>query len=214
MQDYFKVPSKRNSEAVLRIYPGHFVTPNSHINQYMDISPMKCRVSEAKSVAKSLAEVHIYTTPVDTIVCMDGTEVIGAFFAEELTNAGVISMNMHKTTYVVTPEINQAGQMVFKDSIQQWIRGKNVLLLLATATTGRTVAQAIESLRYYGAVISGISAIFSVATKIAGLPVHSLFTKDDLPEYHSWNQEDCPLCKAGMQVDAICNGYGFTLLRQ
>ena len=47
MQDYFKVPSKRNSEAVLRIYPGHFVTPNSHINQYMDISPMKCRVSEA-----------------------------------------------------------------------------------------------------------------------------------------------------------------------
>ena len=213
MQDYFKVPSKRNSDAVLRIYPGHFVTPNSHINQYMDITPMKCRLAEAKTVAKLLAEVHIYSTPVDTIVCMDGTEVIGGFFADELTSAGVISMNMHKTIYVITPETNQAGQMVFKDSIQQWIRGKNVLLLLATATTGRTVAKAIESLKYYGAVLSGISAIFSVATKIAGIPVNSLFSAADLPEYHSWKQEDCPLCKAGMKVDAICNGYGFTPLR-
>ena len=212
MQDYFKVPSKRNSEAVLRIYPGHFVTPNSHINQYMDITPMKCRVSEAKSVAKSLAEVHIYSTPVDTIVCMDGTEMIGGFFADELTSAGVISMNMHKTTYGLTPEISQSGQMVFKESLLPWIRGKNVLLLLATATTGRTVAQAIETLRYYGAIISGISAIFSVATKICGLPVHSLFTKADLPEYNSWKQEDCPLCAAGVKVDAICNGYGFTPL--
>lgn len=212
MKPYRKVPSRQYSNVILRVFPGHFVTPNSHINEYMDITPMKCRLSEAQAVAKALSEVHYISTPVDTIVCMDGMEVVGGFFAQELTRTGVISMNMHKTLYVITPEYSQAGQMFFRDNVQQWIRGKNVLLLLATASTGKTVAQAIESLKYYGATISGISAIFSVATRIAGLPVHSLYSKTDLPEYRTYSPEECPMCKAGERVDAIANGFGFTPL--
>ena len=212
MQPYFKVPSKQYSNVTLRVFPRHFVTPNSRFNEYMDITPMKCRLGEAQSVAKALSEIHYFSTPVDTIVCMDGMEMVGGFFAQELTRAGVISMNMHKTIYVLTPEYSQSGQMIFRSSIQKWIRGKNVLLLLATATTGKTVAQALESLKYYGATISGISAIFSVATKIAGLPVYSLFSKSDLPEYKTFSPEECPFCRAGEKVDAICNGYGFTPL--
>ena len=212
MKNYVKIPSALNTDVHLKVIDGHFVTSHSHTTAFLDFTTMRTRCSEAHGVATLLSMRYSLHTPVDTIVCMDGTEMIGGFFADELTSAGVISMNMHKTTYVLTPEISQSGQMVFKESLLPWIRGKNVLLLLATATTGRTVAQAIETLRYYGAIISGISAIFSVATKICGLPVHSLFTKADLPEYNSWKQEDCPLCAAGVKVDAICNGYGFTPL--
>ena len=37
------------------------------------------------------------STVVDTIVCIDGCEIIGAFLAEELTRAGVYSRNAHQT---------------------------------------------------------------------------------------------------------------------
>ncbi|MBQ9065193.1 MAG: orotate phosphoribosyltransferase [Blautia sp.] len=213
MEKYIKLESKRVHDVVLRVIPGHFATPNSHVNYYMDMAALKSRMTEARSAARALGEVYYTTHAVDTIVCMDGTEVIGAYLAEELTRVGVMSLNQHKSIYVLAPEYNMSGQMIFRNNLQQWIEKKNVLLLLASATTGTTVAQAVESLKYYGAEIVGISALFSVATKIAGLPVHALFTPADLPNYSAYNHEDCPLCKKGIRVDALCNGYGYTPIR-
>ena len=213
MEKYFKVPSKHFSNVAMRVIPGHFVTPNSHINYYMDFSQMKYRMSEAQAAADALAEFYRSDTIVDTIVCLDGMDIIGAYLAEELTKAGVISMNQHKSIYVLQPEFNPAGQMIFWEKIQGWITGKNVLLLLGTATTGKTLSQSVESLKYYGASISGIAAIFSVVSKVAGTPVRTLFSPADLPDYTTYSHDDCPLCKAGKPVDAMCNGYGYTALR-
>lgn len=212
MEQYVKLTSQRIHNVALRVIPGHFATPNSHVNYYMDMAALKSRMTEARAAAQALCEAYYTSHPVDTIVCMDGTEVIGAYLAEELTKVGVMSLNMHKSIYVLTPEYNMSGQMIFRNNLHQWINHKNVLLLLASATTGKTVAQAVESLKYYGADIVGISALFSVATKIAGLPVHSLFSPADLPDYSAFNHEDCPLCKKGIRVDALCNGYGYTPL--
>ena len=213
MEKYRKIESARFQNVVLRVIPGHFVTPNSHVNYYMDMSGLKCRMTEAQATAKALSEVYYSSTVVDTIVCLDGMEVVGAYLAEELTHVGVISMNKHKSLYVLTPEFNKSGQMIFRSNMQQWIEGKNVLLLLASATTGKTVATAIESLTYYGATITGISAIFCVATKIGGLPVHALFRSADLPDYATYSHDECPLCKRGIHVDAMCNGFGYTPIR-
>ena len=212
MEKYIKISSKQDPNVILRVVPGHFVTPNSHVNYYLDMTAIRSRVKEAQAAAQVLASIHYFSTPVDTIVCLDGTEVIGAFLAEELTKSGVTSMNMHKSLYVLTPENGASGQMIFRGDIKQWVRGKNVLLLLASATTGTTVARAVQSLIYYGATISGISAIFSIATKIGGMPVYSIFTQADLPDYDSRMPGDCPLCKQGIPVDGICNGYGMSLL--
>ena len=138
----------------------------------------------------------------------------GAPFYDAAGNkAGVICMNRHKAIYVLPPEYNMNGQIIFRDNMQIWLRGKNVLLLLASATTGATVAQAVESLEYYGATLTGISAIFSMATKIMGHPVHALFTPSDLPDYATYSPRDCALCKAGKHVDALCNGFGYTPIR-
>ena len=70
--------------------------------------------------------------------------VVGSFLAEELTSAGVLSMNAHKTIYIVTPEFNSNSQIVFKDNYRAMINGKNVLILTATVTTGLTINKAIE----------------------------------------------------------------------
>ncbi len=174
------------------------------------MATLKCRLSEASAAAKALSGQILATTIVDTIVCIDGCEIIGAFLAEDLTKAGVYSMNSHKTIYIVTPEYVNSGQLVFRENMVPMIRDKNVLLLLASATTGQTIVKAAQALRYYGAKISGISAIFSAANSVMGIPINSLFTITDIPEYKTYNPEGCSLCKNGEKIDAFANAFGYS----
>lgn len=105
--------------------------------------------------------------------------------AEELTKAGVLSMNAHQTIYITSPEYNSVGQMIFRDNVQPMINGKNVLILNGAVTTGETLARAVESVLYYGGQIRGIAAIFSAVTSVARLPVYSIFQQRDIPDYGS-----------------------------
>ena len=205
-----KIKSKEHHDVVLKAIPGHFVTPNSHVNYFLDMATLKCRLSEASAAAQALSGQILATTIVDTIVCIDGCEIIGAFLAEDLTKAGVYSMNSHKTIYIVTPEYVNSGQLVFRENMVPMIRDKNVLLLLASATTGQTIVKAAQALRYYGAKISGISAIFSAANSVMGIPINSLFTITDIPEYKTYNPEGCSLCKNGEKIDAFANAFGYS----
>lgn len=206
-----KIQSKKHPNVVLKAIPGHFVTPNSHVNYFLDMATLKCRLSEASAAAKALSEQISATTVVDTIVCIDGCEIIGAFLAEDLTRAGVYSMNSHNTIYIVTPEYVNSGQLVFRENIIPMIRDKNILLLLASATTGQTIVKASQALSYYGAKISGISAVFSAANSAMGIPIKSLFTITDIPDYKTYNPEGCSLCRDGDKIDAFANGFGYSI---
>ena len=197
MQDMIKIHAKNHPNITLKAIPGHFVTPNSHVNYYLDMTTLKTRLSEASTVARELSVQISASTIVDTIVCIDGCEIIGAFLAEELTKAGVLSMNAHKTIYIITPEYLSTGQFLFRENFQPMIKEKNVLLLLASATTGQTIVKAAQALSYYGAKISGISAVFSAANSMMGIPIRSLFSIADIPDYKAYNPEGCALCKIG-----------------
>ena len=98
-----KLPTKKK-DLLLRVAKGHFATSHSHINYYIDVTMQKTRLSEARAVAQELVRHYASTTVVDTVLCLDGTEVIGACLATELTRGGYINMNAHQTIYVVTPE--------------------------------------------------------------------------------------------------------------
>lgn len=208
----YKVNSKLNDKIHLHVVPGHFATSHSHINLYLDMTTLKVRHSEAAEVAKELAQEYQYSKPIDTIICMDGCEIIGACLAEELTKSGIMSLNAHKSMYVITPELDSNGQMIFRDNLQPMVKNKNILLLLASATTGRTIARSLECIRYYGGIIQGISAIFSAASEIYGEPVHALFHANDLPDYHSYSPSECPHCKNKEKIKAIVNGFGYSEL--
>ena len=207
-----KFYSKESNMLALHAMHGHFATSHSHINYYVDVTSIKTRVAEAKQAAHVLYSRIPKTKYVDTIVCMDGTEVIGGYLAEELTNSGIMSMNQHKAMYVVTPEFNSAGQMIFRDNIQPMIKGRHVLFLLASATTGRTIERSLECISYYGGIVAGISAIFSANEVIAGQPVHTLFKASDIPEYKTYPHNQCPYCQAGKRIEAIVNSYGYSKL--
>ena len=208
----YKVPSKINNRINLKVVPGHFATNHSHINFYMDMTTLKVRHSEAAEIAKEMANEYQYSKPIDTIICMDGCEIIGSCLAEELTKNGIMSLYRHQSLYVITPEFDSNGQMIFRDNLQPMVRGKNVLLLLASATTGRTIARSLDCIQYYGGIVQGISAIFSAAKEIHGHPVHCIFSAEDLPEYRTYNQNECPLCQNKEKIDAIVNGFGYSEL--
>ncbi len=212
MQEMIKITSKNHPNIELKAIPGHFVTPSSHINYFLDMTTLKTRLSEASLTAKELSRQIVASMVVDTIVCIDGCDIIGAFLAEELTRAGIYSRNAHQTIYIITPEYSSSGQMLFRDNYLPMIKDKNILLLLATATTGRTVTKAVQTLTYYGASISGVSAVFSAANSVMGIPINSLFSIADIPDYKTFNSEECALCKDKKPIDAFANSFGYSML--
>ena len=212
IQNSAKIKTKSNN-LYLRVLKGHFATNHSHSNYYIDVVAQKSRLSEAKAVAKELCSAYNYsTTIVDTILCLDGTEVIGTCLAEQLTKNAFMNINAHQTIYVVTPEMTGTSQMIFRDNIVPMIQGKHVLVLAVSVATGYTAKAAIEAIKYYGGEVSGVAAIFSTAEECAGHTVNSVFNPNDLPEYFTVSSHECPLCKQGEKLDALINSYGYSKL--
>lgn len=207
----YKITSSVNN-VPLKVTPGHFATNHSHINYYLDMTTLKARQSEAQQAAKALVGMYVYDTVVDTIVCLDGTQIIGAYLAEELTQAGFMSRNAHQTVYIVTPEYNSNSQMIFRENIRPMITGKNIILLMASVTTGKTISKGIECIQYYGGILQGVSAIFSALDEIEGLHINSIFGRRDLSDYEAYDFRECPYCKKGMKLDALVNSFGYSKL--
>ncbi len=193
----------------LRISKGHFATSNCHMNYYLDMTYTNHRLEEAKDAAKELAEKLDKSCPIDSILCLDGTEVLATFLAQELINYGIDITNEHKTIYVVTPEVNN-GQIIFRSNIAHLIRNRHVLILSAPIATGAMVLNTINAVKYYGGIPERICAVFSAGQKCGGLPITSIFGTELLRDYVCASPADCPMCRQGMKLDALVNGYGIS----
>ena len=209
MVELTQLPVRRGN-VPLRLARGHFATNHSHINYYIDITYQKTRLSEAKASAYQLVSHFINDTPVDTILCLDGTAVLGTCVAEELTKTGFRTINQHQTIYVLEPEYNANSQIIFRDNIKPMITGKHVLILMASVTTGYTANRSIEAIKYYGGKIAGVASLYRAIDEIAGYPVRSIYSVADLPDYESFDYRDCPYCKRGRKIDALVNSFGFS----
>ena len=207
-----KFYSKESNMVAIHAIPGHFATSHSHINYYIDITSLKTRIQEAKEVARVLHQKIGRVSYVDTIVCMDGTEVIGAFFFFFFEKEDMASTNRHETIYVVSPEMNSNNQLLFRDNIKPSIAGKHVILLSASTTTGKTIHRSLEGIRYYGGVTEAVASVFSTVSEMDGFAVHSVFHAEDLPGYAAYSADDCPFCKKGIKLDAVVNGFGYSKL--
>ena len=210
-KETFKIPSKRKN-LFLRVTHGHFATSHSHTNYYIDVTTQKMRLSEAKAVAQELLPYYNISTAVDTILCLDGTEVIGTCLADELTNNGYMNMNAHQTIYVLTPEHTVGSQLVLRDNMVPMVQGKHVLVLAASVTTGYTALGAIQAVDYYGGRVVGIASVFATTEEVGGYAVRSCFNPNNLPDYASYLAHECPQCKAGVKLDALVNGFGYSKL--
>lgn len=202
----------RHGNAPLRVAHGHFATNHSHINYFVDITFQKTRLSEARDSAQQLVANFVNDTLVDTILCLDGTAVLGTCLAEELTKSGFRTINAHETIYIHEPEYDANSQIIFRDNNVGMIRGKHVLVLMASVTTGFTAKRALRAIKYYGGDVAGIASIYSAVDEVEGHPVHAVYTVKDLPGYASYDYLDCPYCKEGKKIDALINSYGYSQL--
>ena len=199
MINMVKLPTNKSS-LFLRVAKGHFATSHSHINYYIDVTTQKARLSEAKAVAKELVAAYQHNTIVDTVLCLDGTQVIGTCLANELTKDGFSNMNAHQTIYVITPEYTTGSQIILRDNLAPMVKGKHVLILAASITTGYTAQAAVEAVNYYGGMVAGLSAIFATTTECAGIPVTSILTPPA-----------CPITPAMTPASAPCARQASTL---
>ncbi len=209
MIEITNLPVKRG-DVPLRVARGHFATSHSHINYYIDIAKQKSRLSEAKAVAKRLAQNYSGCTAVETILCLEGMGIIGACLASELTARGSRGINENQDIFVVEPEYNSYGQIIFRDNIQPMIANKRVLVLMASLTTGKTAKRSLEAVAYYGGEVVGVASLYRAVDEVAGVPAVSVYSLDDLPDYQSFEPKDCPMCKAGRKIDALVNSFGYS----
>lgn len=203
-----KIKSRNNSKLSIKIIPGHFATSHSHVDYYIDMTSIKHNHLMAQTAAEDIAKNYVNIL-FDTIVCLDGTEVIGALTALEVSKS-MMSINENNSINVITPEYTLNSQVMFRDNVQPMIMQKKVVLLVSSVTTGKTINRANRVMKYYGGEIVGISAIFSAADSVDGMKVNALFKTDDLPSYQTYSFDECPLCKKGQKIDAILNGYGYS----
>ena len=209
--EQIKHPTSK-SDIILNVHTGHFATGHSHINYYIDVTAQKFCLAEARKVALELAREYKASTLIDTILCLDGTEVIGACMASDMMKSHVLTSNEHGSLYVVTPEHTTGSQLIFRENTMPMIANKHVLILLASVSTGYTADSAMQAIRYYGGEVVGIASIFATVKEVSGVPITHIFDTDDLIDYGSWEARNCPLCAQGKKLDALVNSYGYSNL--
>ena len=209
---FFKIPVCVG-DVSLRVAQGHFATRNSHTNYFIDVTNQQSSLREAEAVAKQLAQRNLtHNALIDTILCMDGTRVIGTCLAQQLTRSGYRSINAGREIFLLRENVSPGGKLIFRDNARFMLEGKNVLILLASVTTGGTVKRGIECVKYYQGSVVGVAAIYSHVKEVEGLPVVSLFDTGDLPGYASYAPEECPLCKQRQELDAVVDKFGYSAL--
>jgi orotate phosphoribosyltransferase len=208
--EFFNVASQKNPKITVRVVAGHFATNSAHRSHYIDIFDIMASASVARDAARELAVPYRTNTFVNAIVYMDNTEILAAFLADELLQAGMSVMNEGSEILLLTPMVSPDGHFIFHQNVQEKIKNKNVVLMVASLSTGATVNQMQECLSYYGCKLVGISAIFSVYSELNGMKVHSLFDCADIPDYHFYKPSECNMCQEGREIDAIISSEGYT----
>ena len=204
------VPAKGNRRIKLNIYPGHYATSHAHVDHYISMTEVRTNAAMASETADMLAKQFRYTQ-IDTIICLEYTQNIGAFLAKELSAPGR-EINSGAEIHVITPSINSNNQLTFSNDLQPFVTNCNVLILIATASTGRSLARAAECVTYYGGRIVGIGSIFSAIEELGGIPGHTVFKPTDLGDYNYYTSDSCPLCKSGRKLDGFITTSGYTKL--
>lgn len=176
------------------------------------MSDIKHKQSLAMTAARSIAA-RIPGILVDTILCLEGTEYIGAFLARELTRESLTGINTGRDLFLVEPDSNINGQFTFSDNLRSMVEGKAVFVMVTSASTGQTLRQIAECVEYYGGHVVGNAALFSNISELDGKPVISLFTGADFPNYRTCaHGKNCPACAAGVPLDAIVTPRGYRKL--
>ncbi|MCI5911216.1 MAG: orotate phosphoribosyltransferase [Oscillospiraceae bacterium] len=209
MDNAIVIKSENNNKIQIKVTAGHFATNHSHVNYFIDLTDVKTQYRMAREAGRELAKIYTDRNQIDTIICLEGTEMVGSFLAQDLGHHGM-HINSGLDISVIVPETNSNNQLLFWENLQPKIKNKQILLLMSTVSTGKTISRSVECLNYYGGNLVGVAALFSAAKEFNGIEISSLFSTKDCPGYSTVKSTECPLCNAGKKVDAIVNCFGYS----
>ena len=136
----YTITSDRNERVFIHAMPGHFVSSSSHLNFYIGTSDIKHNHDISVDAAMMLARYyHERGIEIDTVLCLYETQALGAYLAHELQRANMLNPNPDSTVYVLGPEYDAQGNIIFRDNLRKLITGKRVLLLISCITSGKTI---------------------------------------------------------------------------
>lgn len=209
MDNAIVIKSENNNKIQIKVTAGHFATNHSHVNYFIDLTDVKTQYRMAREAGRELAKIYTDRNQIDTIICLEGTEMVGSFLAQDLGHHGM-HINSGLDISVIVPETNSNNQLLFWENLQPKIKNKQILLLMSTVSTGKTISRSVECLNYYGGNLVGVAALFSASKEFDGIEISSLFSTKDCPGYSTVKSTECPLCRAGKKVDAIVNCFGYS----
>lgn len=209
MDNAIVIKSENNNKIQIKVTAGHFATNHSHVNYFIDLTDVKTQYRMAREAGRELAKVYTDRNQIDTIICLEGTEMVGSFLAQDLGHHGM-HINSGLDISVIVPETNSNNQLLFWENLQPKVKNKQILLLMSSVSTGKTISRSVECLNYYGGNLVGVAALFSAAKEFNGIEISSLFSTKDCPGYSTVKSTECPLCNAGKKVDAIVNCFGYS----
>ena len=114
----YTITSGRNEHVFIHAMPGHFVSSSSHLNFYIGTSDIKHNHDVSVDAAMMLASYyHERGIEVDTVLCLYETQALGAYLAHELQRANMLNPNPDSTVYVLGPEYDAQGNIIFRAQI-------------------------------------------------------------------------------------------------
>lgn len=99
-------------------------------------------------------------------------------------------------------EKNKSDKQTLARGYDQLVRNKKVLIVEDVVTTGGSVMQVANCVKESGGEVAVIYSMVNrnpsgVNSETLGFPFHSLLEI----EINSYNQQECPMCEEGMQID-------------
>ena len=158
----YTITSNRDEDVFIHAMPGHFISASTHLNYYVGTSDIKHNHDVSVEAAKLMANYYNERNiRIDTVLCLYETQALGAYLAHELQQTTMYDPYPQETVYVLGPEYDASGNMIFRDNLRKLINGKRVVLLISCITSGKTIQRAMSSVGYYGGEVAGVTAIFS-----------------------------------------------------
>ena len=78
MDNAIVIKSENNNKIQIKVTAGHFATNHSHVNYFIDLTDVKTQYRMAREAGRELAKIYTDRNQIDTIICLEGTEMVGS----------------------------------------------------------------------------------------------------------------------------------------
>src|SRR3989344_3635517 len=188
----------------------HFVgTSGRHMPGYINKDLLFLHPQKASDVGRMFAE-KFKNKNIEIVVApaIGGTILSQwtAYHLSKLKKKEVMSTYTEKDKG--TSSSASESEQVFRRGYDAYVKNKNVLVVEDLTTTGLSVKKLIQTVRNAGGKVVAVGVMVNrdsklVTSKSIGAPFSSL----GVFEVPSYDEKDCPLCKAGVPIN-ITVGHG------